>query len=397
MNVIDKEIQYKQNEAKLDKLIADEKVKLNASEADKKVMDFPIYDKPEEVETGLISSEEKVAVDNFTGRLNVISDKPSEDEIDFDNLELSEEEQAEIDRMVKEADLSGMSLTPARMQKEILESFDFLNKKEREDFGKVIDRVRNKEQFSVYAALPESMKIFINLQCGGSSSNKNTRNAYARGFVENFVAQLQASCSLDAMADLFDKKKDEELKKLGQELSSGYLALQKQRWDLYALEAEKILEKSKTEEVSEEDLNKASSYQSFSKSFNDSYTLLPLIEDVKNRRGKYKFKPIQVEKFTKECESFNIKYERSAYDIKEISGCLPVIQRLIDTDVATAKFILLAFMRFTMNYKPDVVTEHIFMSNFVSNIYLSDTATTEDDMVIVDELKNGLNTLAGLL
>lgn len=390
-NIFEEEKKDKLNKEKLDILMREQNKINNASDEDKKIMDIPVNVPEEERVHGLIKEEGKALV-TPNGKIFPLNDD-EDDDFNIDDIELTPEEEAEIEGMWNDAYNEGNGFTAKHMQQYILNQFSFLTEAETKIVSNVIDRVRNKEEFSVYNALPDSMKNFIKLQMSGVRE-KTAVNMAARAFINNIIDEIVSFQAMESFGESIEKKKNEMFDELSKEAVSGYLANYILKFDSYKIAAEKIRSK---EDISEEDEKAISEAMDVYNAIQDVLSLQPIIDDLKSKPGKYVFKRRQLDKFPRECESFNMKYSRSIYSIKDLNLIAPSIVTLIECTEITAKLIVLAFIRYTLNFSVDVSYENIFMQNFIAVILLSISATSEDDMKIVDKIKSALNEIAGLI
>lgn len=348
---------------------------------------------------GLLVEEATVKTNPTTGLQNVVGDE----DVFSDDYVMPEEEEAKIQQIIQLADEEGKKLTIFEMSNALKEAFPFLTNEDTQEMLKITQRVKNGEKFSVYNALPESMKKHIDLQSKGLNSEQK------KSMAKMFITQLIEEASMFKSLNIAGKKLSAEMEKDYQEFKktsfAGYITEQKNRFEVEWENNAKKLEEAG-------DLAGAEKIRKVIRAYTDSYTLQGLLSDINLNYGKlYRFKPIKIEKFFRECESFNMKYSRSEFNIKDISLCLPVLLRWLNKtreidesanldeeqfEAYTAcdvKIFLLAFISYTMNMKPENPQDHAFMLYFISNVLLMDSATGDEDIQFINNLLTSIKAV----
>ena len=122
------------------------------------------------------------------------------------------------------------------------------------------------------------------------------------------------------------------------------------------------------------------------------------------RRHKIKIKKIDIDKYKRHCENFLFKYKKDVpYVIDDISICAPILcRKLPEYDTVEIIRFMIAFMKYTMNFKANDVADHTFMSYFISNIKNMDFVNISKDQeasafinVFLNNIERGVRLING--
>jgi hypothetical protein len=352
---------------------------------------------------GLLIEEATVKTNPANGLQNVVGDE----DVFSDDYVMPEEEEAKIKQIIESSDEEGKNLTIFDISYALKETFTFLTDEDVQEMVKITQRVRNGEKFSIYNSLPESMKNHINSQSVGLTADQ--KKSMAKMFITQLIEETSMFKSLNIAGKKISAEMDKDYQEFKKTSFAGYITDQKNRFEVeWEANAKKLEEAG--------DSTGAEKIRKVIRAYIDSYQLQGLLSDIEANYGKlYRFKPIKIEKFFRECESFNIKYSRSEYNIKDISLCVPVLLRWLNknteieesTDLSVeqteeytvldVKIFLLAFITYTMNMKPENPADHAFMLYFVSNVLLMDSATGEEDLQFVSNMLSNIKTVINIL
>jgi uncharacterized tellurite resistance protein B-like protein len=226
----------------------------------------------------------------------------------------------------------------------------------------VMNRVKNKENFNIFASLPDEVKEMINNQLkmngmGGYSVQSNTaRNAFAKQLINEFITNVSLDRSVNDL--------NIEMEKIATETN-------KQMSDIfkdYETERETYL-KSLLANVAEDD-PKRKVLEDTLDSMYDGYKLSRLLEAVHTMK---KFKSIEIEKPQARCfNRFEDKYKESQYKMYSMNMVLDILNKYNNRDPKENLLFLLAFCKFCEKYDPNEAPQHAFMYYTVYNIILLD-------------------------
>ena len=119
-----------------------------------------------------------------------------------------------------------------------------------------------------------------------------------------------------------------------------------------------------------EDPQKADILLKVSDAYKQAYTL----EDMFNSycKGKPKIKSIDVEKIQKHYFTFNDKYRKSKWVIRDVAMLAPILDRNLDKDIDMKDILtfIAIFLKYTemKNMNPENIWDHTFMYYVVFNI-----------------------------
>ena len=253
------------------------------------------------------------------------------------------------------------------------------------------NRVKNKEEFSYYNSMPQSIKTAIDQTLGAETSNKlgsflrEGRNFIASSLLQEMVndatrevayTDLQRSIAAIKGQGAKDMKNDKYWTDYRKYLMFGTIE-----------RADKLREDGKED--------KALQYEKVHDAFIESY-MMPDMLDMYSR-GKLRIRKIDIEKFKKTCNTFNFKYQNTTNVINDIHSVLPILDRIVDKkyDLDTIKEFICAFIKYTdvKNMRANNIVDHTFMYNWIFNIISLDMYDREDEDAIKfhDQLINNIN------
>ena len=226
----------------------------------------------------------------------------------------------------------------------------------------VMNRVKNKEQFNIFASLPDEVKKMINDNLaknglGGFSVQANTaRNYMAKSLIDEFIANT----SMDRAMNDFNV----EMEKLSTEAGKDMSKLIKE-YDTDRLKyIDSILEK-----IPEDDPKRQIVIDTLD-AMHDSYKLTKLSEAVKTMK---KFKSIEIEKPQQRLfNKFEDKYRDSQYHIYSMSMIWNILNKYNSRDPKENLLFLLAFCKYCDKFDASIPAEHAFMYYTEYNIILMD-------------------------
>lgn len=330
-----------------------------------------------------------VIINPVTGNPMMV-DEIAEDE--EDNLQSFEEMLADDSIEAQDIKIEDVKIqdTTAKNIAETLFGVKDLSIEDVDILVKAVERFKTGEKFAYYNALPNSIKTSIDRVLGNSEVGPKMGNYLKEG--KNYIASqlyreiLSNDFTNTALYDLnksissIKKEATEEIKK-------------DEYWNRtrkYFLE--EIPEKIKEAEKNE-DTNLIERLEKSRASFIESYTLKDMHD--KWRHGKCKVKKIQIEKFKRTCEEFNLKYQKSQNLITDLRTIYTSLDRNVDKriDADIIKEFICVFVNYVKNMNPNDIYDHIFMYYFIYNINLLDMfkSSNEEDIKFRDELLNNIN------
>ena len=263
-----------------------------------------------------------------------------------------------------------------------------------DDIDKVLalaNRLKNKEKFSFFASMPDSVKEGINILMGLEAS------AALGSFIKEGLNYLAGSILNDIVDEAVREVAYNDLQKSIARVrieSAGEM-----KKDSYWSDYKKYLlygtvEKAKRlRDDGKNDL--ADKYDNIRKSFIESYKMEDMLSLYKT--GKIKIRKIDIEKFPKTCRNFNMKYENTTQVINNIAETLPILDRFAMKHFAidTLKEFICIFIKYTdiKKMKPENIVDHVFMYNWIMNIISLDLYNPEDEFAVTfrQELLDSIN------
>lgn len=255
-----------------------------------------------------------------------------------------------------------------------------------------VNRYRKGEDFSYYNALPQSIKDMINHTFGvatGPLNTSQTRKLMAKELYDQIIQDNYINKISTDMQASIDKEYNKIYEETRGELKK-YNDSQRDFFENISLQqAEKL-----REDGGEENIAKAETLEKSSSAFVESYTYESMFNKYKS--GKIKIKKIDVEKFDSRCKEFDFKYKDNRFIINTVGDILPVLVKEFDgvlTEDQIKRFIIL-FIKYTMNMKPEVIYEHIFMYYFVKHLISIPYRNKDDEeeCKFYDEIKDRIQS-----
>lgn len=334
-------------------------------------------------------SKANIVINPVTGNPMLVNDITEDED---DNLQSFEE--MLVDDSIKPQDIKIEDVkiqdTTAKNVAETLFGVKDLSLEDVDLLVKAVERFKTGEEFAYYNALPDSIKISIDRVLGNSEVGPKMGNYLKEG--KNYLAsQLYreilsndftstALYDLNKSINIIRKEATDEIKK-----------------DEYWNRTRKYFMEEVPEKIKEaEENNNTDLIERLEKSrasFIESYTLTGMHNAW--RHGKCKVKKIQIEKFKRTCEEFNLKYQKSQNLITDLRTIYASLDRNVDKriDADIIKEFICIFVNYVKNMDPNNIYDHIFMYYFIYNINLLDmfNSTIEEDIKFHDELLNNIN------
>lgn len=337
-----------------------------------------------------------VVTNPFTGKPMFVSDN---EDTDF-HLQ-SFEEMMEDDSIVPmEIDESKVNINTDTVKDRIQATFGNKQNLSMADLEKLVElanRVKNKEKFSYYSSMPQSVKDLINETIGvemGSKMGsfiKEGRNYIAGSILQDIVNDATQEVAYNDLQKSIAAIKGEGARKMKKD---SYWTDVKRYLMFGTLEkADKLREEGKTEQ--------ADRYEAVHDAFIESYMMTDMLDMYS--RGKIRVRKIDVEKFKKTCNSFNFKYQNSTNVINDITQVLMILDRYADKkfDLDIIKEFICVFIKYTdiKNMKADNVVDHTFMYNWIFNIITLDMYNKEDEFSVEfhDQLISNINNFLSII
>lgn len=260
----------------------------------------------------------------------------------------------------------------------------------------IVEKVRNKENINIYAALPQSVKDMINKYMleqgvqGYSVQSNSIRNMLASTLIDEFISNI----SINKTVDSFNKEMEDLFVKTGEEFSKMYKEYDTERTKYLEAALEKIPEDDPKRETITKVLD----------AINDAYKLTRL----KEAAPRLKIKHFDREKPERLFSAIEFRYNNTQYHIypfKQVLSVLykhlaPEIKKTLPEDMdeekkesaalalacAESVDFMILFSKFCMNYKIEVPEQHAFIYYTLYNIMLLDVYKGEE----YDEFAKGL-------
>lgn len=362
--------------------------------ANKKIMEDAIGEakKDHKGEVGTAT----VVTNPFTGKPMYVSDN------EYTDFHLqSFEEMMEDDSIVPmEIDESKVNINTDMVKDQIQATFGNKQNLSMADLKKLVElanRVKNKEKFSYYSSMPQSVKDLINETIGvemGSKMGsfiKEGRNYIAGSILQDIVNDATQEVAYNDLQKSIAAIKGEGAREMKKD---SYWTDVKRYLMFGTLEkADKLREEGKTEQ--------ADRYEAVHDAFIESYMMTDMLDMYS--RGKIRVRKIDVEKFKKTCNSFNFKYQNSTNVINDITQVIMILDRYADKrfDLDIIKEFICVFIKYTdiKNMKADNVVDHTFMYNWIFNIITLDMYNKEDEFSVEfhDQLISNINNFLSVI
>lgn len=314
----------------------------------------------EEESYELIEAEADVKVDPKTGEYTVLSEKDNE----LANKKIAD---STITEVVKDMN------NDEQLEKDYLQDM-VDNPEEALQLFEVINRIRAGEKFSVYNALPQSIKNIVDNMNSGSIA---MRNEIAKDLMKTFIEGIESEKELVDFNDAFQKEVQETVG----DLSELYSSVLEDRCSKLEEVIKELEGKGKNEE--------AKTYKELLNAFNDSHSLVRQLDALDNMSGIRKAlrratKPGYLDRAI---QYFNYKYtlrKNKKLIIKDMSNVPMILLRVLNKSGQDRTFTMDDVYQYVMllcevckNYSPDNPVEHQFMYYSVNNIIALDFVEME--------------------
>ena len=332
-------------------------LKSEVADTNSKIINFPTVD------TDMEKKDMNVVVDPATGEEKILGPADIKNALNFSNIidSINDDDNyldgEEADIEVTEEDVDKYIKSDNANQSELgMYMKDSDNNIPLEDIKALLGIVNRRdrgEKFSMYKALPQSIKDLINKYIGDNKATMqydaitlNTiRNSVAEALIEEFIADIKLDTIKHDFAEDMEKIYSESAKEIS-EASLDYIA---ERNKAYREGANNI-----------EDPEKRAKLLAILDQIDGARDLTTLKEYAK----KCKIKAFELEKSSRVYSEFEQKYKNSNNNIYAINLAIQVLARNMESYGCTDRDIngfFIAFCKQVMNYKPEVATEHAYM------------------------------------
>lgn len=338
-------------------------------------------------------TEKAIAVvDSTTGNVKSVEDP---DEFNFLNMSLDDVLNdptivaQEIDPkqavITKESVMSSLDMFTSDPEKLPLSMSDI------DTLIAAVNRYKMGEKFAYFNAMPKPIQNLITGMAGAGTLSemgnlsKHALNSAVEQFLESCVRESVMNQQIMDLNNSIAKAKSEVYTAAAEGNSNMSIKIRNYFEKQVAGTAAQMREHG--------DVDKAAELEEYVEAYKQSY----LLTDFKAAydANKIKIKKIEIEKFKRTCEDFNLKYSKSKNSIHEISMLRAVLDRHAAKhfDIKVIETFIVAFIKYTMNMKPSVMKEHIFMYYFVTNILSFDyyDKNNEEDTKFHNDLMDTIN------
>ena len=252
----------------------------------------------------------------------------------------------------------------------------------------VAKRYQNKEEFCLFDELPKSIQASITkelLEIGNCT--KNTKKLFAESFITNILSEI----GMDKYQVEFDKMIKDAFSEDIPELSDTLIDnIRTRKEQLYA-SSDKLVENGF--------IDKAEKLREIADACEEAYLQTEFKQAIKDHS--IKIKKIELEQYNKVFRNFDMKYEKSVYNIRTVS-CIPMIlNRILPVDEFSTDDIMkfaVAFCKYTMNMQPSDPEEHSYMYYTIDTIIALEMKTTSKDneafvKKVIDNIKECITLL----
>ena len=290
------------------------------------------------------------------------------EEIDFETEEVKDDL---IVKAIKE--ILDISTTDAKKTLEVIKEYRSLSKDE-------------KEEYSAFMKLPESIRRQINRMTGGS---KTHRNDIAKSFIEQIIREAILDNEIGKVQDLMGS--------VAKELDISNTI------DMYSKYQKGLMEdnlRNHANKLREEgQIDKANQLDKISDAYHQSYTLEVLIEDINTNGGKYRIKPIEIEKIeTRVFDSFNAKYINSEFTIPDIREAFAIaVRKFREYEVNDIKKFFIVFCKYCRDFLPENVEQHTFMYYTLMNIITLNFEDVDADNEFAKSIRKSVSNVIEII
>lgn len=312
----------------------------------------------------LESQPVKIVTNPMTGKPMMVDE--SEDDEEEDSLPSFEEMLADDSIKPMNIDMTTVIIAPETVKPILEASFPQTHFSD-EDIKQVIkaaDRVKNKEEFSYYEAMPDTVKSGVNNMMGGETQSdmgsfaKQGKNYIVKAMLDNIVQDEVVNKATYDMNKMIKKGMNDIAEETKRD----------KYWEgsreFFMHEVDKKIKEY--EEAGKSGVAKR--FKEVKEAYRQSYTYEDMLAAYK--AGKIRVKKIQIEKFNRSCGEFDFKYQRSQNVISTIT---PLIKKLDIVaakhfDIDILKEFIVAFINYTKNMDVNNYKDHTFMYYFIYNI-----------------------------
>lgn len=317
------------------------------------------------------------------------------EDYDSDLFAMVEEESKKIDLI--DIAISGIESNKIPLEEIVSKSSSVLPGVPAEDvltMVKVAQKYRKDEDFSVYNALPESVKAIIKKEAG--ILDKTALNMFSKLVLEEFCTEV-LDVTFEKEAIDFNESLKEALNIPDiTDLYKGYI---RQSMETELLDKAAALEK-------EGFVDGAKVLRDCSQSFTDSYTFVRLREAIKGKTRRKLYK--DNESYDRYCNDFNYKIQKSKFkitDVFELGRVLDKLSPVIGISKDDVLMLVILFCKTCQNYDANNTSDGIFMYYTIRNILNMEHHSVvgaaaveldEFDQVIIDNialLVNDIHTI----
>lgn len=258
--------------------------------------------------------------------------------------------------------------------KTVLEDLGLEDEKEIFEFIKVINKFKKGEKV-YYMELPKMVKSMVDTlyQTSPKGSNKQTIvNDILKFFINEMTFEQEFIDFQDAL------NKEMEALPDFMEIYTDHMK--------DAMEVELIKAADKLEET---DPSAANKLRAISNAFIESYTFKLMIDAFENNDKITRRLDKELSKYNHYLRSFKIKYDNHKFSITDPSLVIDTLLRKTDYTEDEIKEFLILFFKISMNFSPDIISEHAYMYYTLKNIISLDFLDEESEFA--GELYNNLN------
>lgn len=296
-----------------------------------------------------------VKVDHITGQTFETNEKSQDNKFSFEDC-LDGLPDSIYDVKIDEADIDALST-------------EFkTNTHEMNELIKIAKRYQAKENFSVFEALPNTIRASITKELAENGvNNKNARKLFA----ENLITEILNSIAIDKYQVEFNKAMKDTFSDDIPEISdSVYKDIETRKEKMYKVAVE-LREKGYEE--------KANTFEQIGDMVEESFKYEKFKEAIKNHS--IKIRKIDLEKYNRVFKEFNYKYEKSVYSITTVEAIPSILGRVLPYDYSNEDIIkfVVAFCKYCTNMKPENPVEHTFMYYFIYSIVILDLKSSDDN------------------
>lgn len=250
------------------------------------------------------------------------------------------------------------------------------------DLLTVIMRYKAGEQFSVYNALPLTIKNLVNKLAMESGASRNQYNMFATMIIEQFINDA----NIDQEFVDFQKSLEQELKIPS--VIDMYTEHLKERMEVKVLES--------ADRLQEEYPEKAETLRQISKVFTESYKLNRLKEYFDSNAKLRRKIATYANQCNRYCGDFNYKIKDSQYKINDPSIMVRALNKVLPNDITTEdvkKFVVL-FCKSCENLDASNIVDCAYMYYTVKNIVTleySDEVKTDFSKELISNIIDLIN------